>query len=457
MCYHIFPFIAALFLLVTTLFAPAAPPVTAAESAKAAPAGRPWRFYGDLRYRYEVQDNFNAKYYGSQPPAGNGSDSFLLQRLRLGVHYRLTERVALAAGIQDSRAFGVGLPDNEFYKKPLGMINHPYEDDAEPYETWLIISDIGGRDLTLIAGRQSIHYGNNRIFGPGQWGNTGRYHWDAVRLSWHHGPHFVDALWGAHIIHEPEEISLAHRHNHYGGAVYGHYEVGDALVLEPFVISKYDHHETFKGENGTGGRIFGKLPAGGYYDATGVIEQGNYGADSIRAWGAHVKGGGRFASLPWTPDLSAEYSHASGDGNPTDGIHRNFAGVFGARDKMYGRINLFDWRNIEDAQLNIEVFPRKNISLLAEFHDFRLAEAKDGWSLNPSLYRDPTGAAGDDVGRELDLIATWNFRPSSTPLDDRITLMAGACRFRPGSFTKRVATDENADWLFLQMRYQVTY
>jgi hypothetical protein len=49
----------------------------------------------------------------------------------------------------------------------------------------------------------------------------------------------------------------------------------------------------------------------------------------------------------------------------------------------------------------------------------------------PSTHRattTPTGAAGDDVGRELDLIATWKLRPACMPAADRITLIAGAWR-----------------------------
>ena len=39
------------------------------------------------------------------------------------------------------------------------------------YVEWL---RIGGRPLGFKVGRQQISYGDQRVFGPGNWGNTGR-------------------------------------------------------------------------------------------------------------------------------------------------------------------------------------------------------------------------------------------------------------------------------------------
>ncbi len=37
--------------------------------------------------------------------------------------------------------------------------------------------------MGLKAGRQSVSYADNRVFGPGNWGNVGRYWWDVVKLT----------------------------------------------------------------------------------------------------------------------------------------------------------------------------------------------------------------------------------------------------------------------------------
>ena len=128
-------------------------------------SGSRYWFYGDLRYRFEYQNNFNARYYGRDPQTGAAADSFLLQRIRAGFHYQLSDYLELAAGVQDARAWGLEPGDDAFYKSNLGLINHPYKDYTEPYETWLKLHNLGGLDLSLTAGRQSIRYGDNRIFG----------------------------------------------------------------------------------------------------------------------------------------------------------------------------------------------------------------------------------------------------------------------------------------------------
>ncbi len=43
---------------------------------------------------------------------------------------------------------------------------------------------------------------------------------------------------------------------------------------------------------------------------------------------------------------------------------------------MYGRMNLFQWKNIRDAQVNLEATPRKDIPIEAEYHKFWLAEKR---------------------------------------------------------------------------------
>jgi hypothetical protein len=82
----------------------------------------------------------------------------------------------------------------------------------------------------------------------------------------------------------------------------------------------------------------------------------------------------------------------------------------------------------------------------AGFHRFLLAEKADAWYLNPKAYRDPTGGSGDEVGRELDIITTWKPSPNNV-------FMAGYGHFWPDEFARKMATDTEADWVFLQWEY----
>ena len=419
------------------------------------------KIFADLRYRYEFQHNFNKKFYGSDPAEGKADDGFLLQRIRIGFKWEPTENFQLSMGIQDSRAFGQALPDDIFYKKSLGLQHNPYKDYFEPFNTYIFFKKILGLNLSLKAGRQLIYYGDKRVFGPGQWGNTGRYQWDAVKVSYKFGKNFIDCFWGANMVHDPDELSWLHRHYYYGAAIYSHLEAGPHLGIEPFFVAKYDPKDNYSGESGIGDfnaffpgiRVFGRYWDNLFYNMTYVHNWGNYGSDPINAFGYHVLLGYDLPKDLLNPTATVEYSYASGDSDPYDGKRGTFNGVFGSRDKMYGRINFFDWSNLKDAQLNLELRPMKTAYIKIELHKFWLAEKKDGWSMNPKLYRDKTGNSGDEVGREIDLILRYSLKQiMNIPWGD-VKLMLGYSHFWPDEFADTVADTVEADWFFFQIRY----
>ncbi|RLB17643.1 MAG: hypothetical protein DRG63_03450 [Deltaproteobacteria bacterium] len=55
-------------------------------------------FWTNVRFRYEYQDNFNMKPYGSPPVIGKTDDSFLLGRLRVGLRYLPMKNLELSQG-----------------------------------------------------------------------------------------------------------------------------------------------------------------------------------------------------------------------------------------------------------------------------------------------------------------------------------------------------------------------
>ena len=418
-------------------------------------------FWSSLRFRYEMQDNFNIKSYGARPIAGKQDDSFLIGRLRLGFSYQPLEDVLVSIGMQQSMVWDLALDKSDFYNTKFDRENNPYEDKWEPFNTYIQLSNILSQPFSVKAGRQLIYYGDNRIFGPGQWGNTGRWIWDAVKASYKSSWGFGDVYYGRTIIHDPDVISITHRHGFESLGFYGHVDIPTGslqLGLEPFAMTKKDNHERYKGEDGVygdfdtyylGARIFFKNFRGVDFDLTYIKQQGDYGSDDVDAYGYHLLLGYHFNHLPFCPFLSAEYSYGSGDSDPRDRKHETFDAAFGARDKMYGRMNLFQWKNIRDAQVNLEATPRKGIHIKAEYHKFWLAEKRDGWYLNPKVYRDETGHSGDEVGSEFDLVLKVN-------LPEGNEIQAGYSHFWPDRFAKRLASDKQANWVFIQWRIKLT-
>lgn len=129
-------------------------------------------FGGQSRLRYEYDGGFTLK--GYEPGAG---DSLLLERVRLDFSLRIRERPKIFLQIQDAHPFLTKLRDRDFPR------SSPIQDTFDIRQLHLEWLKIGGTPFGFRAGRQQIAYGDQRVFGPGNWGNTGRYAWDAVMFK----------------------------------------------------------------------------------------------------------------------------------------------------------------------------------------------------------------------------------------------------------------------------------
>jgi len=149
---------------------------------------------------------------------------------------------------------------------------------------------------------------------------------------------------------------------------------------------------------------------------------------------------------PWQSRLAAQCTHASGDSNSRDGTHETFDGVFGAIDKLYGRMDLFAWMNLQDYQLTAEVKPCKGCKVSLDWHYFRLAEKKGSWYYGNgrSQRRDSTGTSGRSLGQEVDLMVNYSVTKT-------LQLLAGYSHFWPGSFINHTGRHGDADWWSLQL------
>ncbi len=417
--------------------------------------------WGSVRFRYEVQDNFNIRSYGEAPVAGESDDNFTLGRLRLGFRYSPVKNLILSAGIQHALVWGLAFKDEDFFNAKFNREHNPYKDKWEPYNTYMELRNILSQPLSIKAGRQLITYGDKRVFGPGQWGNSGKWLWDAVKAKYKWGQGFIDAYYGKTIIHDPGVVSISHRHGYDSVGFYGHFDIpvpGCAFIVEPFAMTKKDNHNRYRGEDGTpgdldtyyvGARAFFSTQGGLDLDITYVTQNGDLASDDVDAYGYHVLAGYHARRLPLRPFFSTEYSYGSGDSDPLDGKHETFDAAFGARDTMYGRMNLFQWKNIKDAQVNLGLVPYSKVHIKLEYHKFWLAEKKDAWYLNPKAYRDKSGNSGGEVGREFDVVAKLDL-----PAGNQVQVGYG--HFWPSGFAKRLASDDEANWIFVQWQIRFT-
>ncbi len=398
---------------------------------------------GELRLRYEDQDAFDVRRYD---PAAR--DRLLLTRAMLDFNLRMDDpKVNLFLQLRDAHAVDSRLKENDFPQ------NNPIEDHCDIRQAYIQWLRIGGSPFGFKAGRQQINYGDQRVFGPGLWGNTGRYAWNAAMLKAETDLLDVDAWVGRFIENRPD--TWPNRAFPDPTAFVAYVSVKKLPVrLDFFYAARYDPSGDTRGEKGVGDLIShspgfqseGKFAGHFDYSATFVAQFGEYGKDRIEAFGA-AAALGFTAPIPWKPRLAARFAWGSGDGNPGDGVHETFDGVFGGADRFYGDLNLFFWSNLRDYELDLRIEPTGKLLIFAEYHYFTLDRSKDAWyttGLRP-LRRDITGASGARLGWELDLRAVWMpFRG--------FEIMVGYGIFEPGRFVRSTGKDDAAHGFFLQFR-----
>ena len=399
---------------------------------------------GNLRYRYESFDNYNIKTYGTEK-----SDKALLTRVRLNVAYRLPYQIKFFAQLQDARYFLSSLDIDDFGP------SCPYLNFLDLRQAFMQMKQIGGTPMGFKFGRQTIHYGDNRIFGPGDWGNVGRYTWDAGKILIQTQSVEVDVFGAQRILYLKDAFDDEH-YPYKVYAAYGRIKSIPKNKLDFFYIVKYDSDKTTQGQSGLGKLLVNT--AGFYgkgkwarldYASTFAYQFGDHGTDNINAFGFNVEAGYTPFDF-WTPRLALSLSYASGTKNPSDGTYGTFDGVFGAIDKYYGRMNLFSWMNLIDMEVSGSVKPMKGMKLSLAYHHFNLAQAKDAWyyCTGKKMRWDPTGASGTDLGDEIDLIWKYEFHP-------RLIFMAGCSAFFPGHFIEATGPAGNAYWAFGQIEIKI--
>ena len=405
---------------------------------------------GQVRLRFESFDNMNEKYYGTKPKLGLAHDNYLMSRIQVGLFYRFDEFWDARISMQDARVFDWGFDTADWYNSEFNQVHSTQTDFYELYETYLRYSNNG---FTVTAGRQKIPYGDLRVFGPGEWKNSGKWIWDAVKTSYKDGKNFLDFFYGAMMLHDPDEFSLHDRHGYYGAGMYGHYAYKEKAAIEPLLAYKindkpngiYHKLESYY----IGARVYDKDFYNFFYDATYVKSYGDYTRlDSqtvdIDGVGYHAEAG--YAFKPIKTKLALGYTYATGD-NPNTKKNENFDTVFGASDKYYGRLNLFQWQNIKDSEIDLyyDAFEKTNIKL--EYHTFYADEPSNKW-----LSYKIDSMQNDHYGDEIDLFGTYTYSKD-------FNILLGVGYFMAGEYIQEAATkntyitDDNAFGFVAQFTY----
>lgn len=397
---------------------------------------------GQLRLRYEHFDGFGLKGYNPSE-----EDDLLLERIRIDFSFQHSTQKFLFIQMQDAHAFLTHYRDKDFPD------SNPIEDTLDVRQLYIQWLNIKESPFGFRIGRQEISYGDQRVFGPGQWGNTGRYAWDAIMMKintkW-----FDNDLWvGKYLTYKSDEWINKPVKNFFTIVNYTRLK-NLPLMLDVFYVYMKDKRRS----STLGGMNELNLNSIGFQMETYILKElfnfgltfalqvGNYANEDVYAYGGNVK---CVLSLPINYDakIGVQFTSGSGDKELLDNKYGTFDGIYGGRDiSFYGYLNLFFWANIREYEINFNISASKRVNLFAQYNYFALSQAKDAW-YKTSLKicrRDISGNSGNFLGQEIDMRIIIK-------LAEQIQLMLGGGRFYPGDFVRKTGAASKASWFFLQL------
>jgi len=405
---------------------------------------------GNLRFRYEYQNNYNIKKYT------DFDDKYLLERIRLNLDLKTPKGLKAFIQFQDSHCIDCTLRLSDFKGKC------PYVNEWDLRQAYLEWSRINGSHFGFKIGRQQIAYRDKRVFGPGSWGNVGRYTWDVFMVKYESSYLNLDAFFAKRIFYLPKTFL----DKHYPYNVYALYGQVKNLPIDfdIFYVYKFNQKDKIdkygnffpKERRHTLGFYFkGKCPlyAKDYFlrfSGLYAYQMGSYSSQEkdIYAYGYYINLGINYKLLI-PQSFWLKYSYGSGDKNPNDNKIQTFDGIFSGMSQYFGRMNMFCWKNIEDYQLTYQLMPIRGLKIILDHHWFYLAQKADYWYyINSKPVQDRgRNFLSDYLGREWDAFAIYD-------INKHLQFQLAYCHFIPEAAIIDTGYHEESDYFIFQTFYK---
>lgn len=392
--------------------------------------------------QFDAEERARVEGYAGLNFQPDKSDTYLLNRFRLGMALIPVSWIRFQFQLQDARAIG---KDTKPYAPP-------YQDTFDLRLAYLELGDLERQHVSLRVGRQEINLGEERLVGSSGWTNTARS-FDAARLSFHYGKYSLDAFASSPVaLHDGDvgdHVPGNNLHGLYGGLA----EVIPGAKIEPYLFWRLSQRlKTEAGAIGNldfttaGVRWLGRLPYRFDYSLDVARQQGSLGTDRIGAWAGHWVLGYALRPAPWKPRVFGEFNYATGDGNGKDGRRETFDQLFPSGHDKYGAADQVGWKNIMHGRTGIELRPAPKWSASARFSAYWLADAHDALynAAGAAVVRRADGSAGRFVGTEFDATALYSF-------SKRLQIGAGAGHLFPGSFLNRTTPGRAYTYPYLML------
>ena len=405
------------------------------------------KFGMESRYRFEYRDDFTLNDQTYEDDAVN------LLRNRVNADLKIKSKES----DRSYRFFAEGQTAQSFAQSEINKTNL-FVNQIDLRQLFVEVDKpFNEIPLTVKAGRQELLYGDERFVGPLNWTNTARV-FDAVKLVYNPWEWLqLDTFFSQVVRNEAKKADkTVHDDNFYG--FYAAFKKIKDHVIDTFLFIRNNQDNSLVSERAGirgdlkeytfGNRLKGKRGSVDY-GAEYALQFGRRAHDEIEAWAFHQELGYTFLKRWGTPRFYAEYNHASGDRNPTDGVVSTFDNLFPTNHNKYGLIDFLSLKNMNDIMLGASLKPHSKVHMAAEFHWFFLDAKESAWfNASGGVFRAANPNASTHLGEELDLYATY-------AICKNVSALIGYSHFFAGPFVEDTGRSDDANFIYTQLTIKV--
>ncbi|MCO8123865.1 alginate export family protein [Stieleria sp. TO1_6] len=321
----------------------------------------------------------------------------------------------------------------------------------------LKLGEVAGKPVYLRSGRQELLYGSQRLVTPLPWANK-RHSFDGLKIFRQGERWDFDAFWTKYVPPQANDFDTSDDNQTFAGLwLTQRPKKGEARDLY-YLLYDNDNSANRLGitrapfQTHTFGTRWAGDRDGLLWDVEGAMQFGNQGDQDLVAGMGTAGIGHRFNNAALSPTFWMYYDYASGDDGSSSDSH-TFNQQFPFGHYYLGWMDLVGRQNIHDLNAHLYLYPSKWTTVWMQYHRFWLDESQDAlYNAGGVPYRrDPTGAAGNDVGQEIDLVINFHLTRYSDVLVSYNKLFGGD--FLAATAGPNGSVDADTLYLIFQQRW----